>query len=297
LGLEVLELFGLATWQSHPTYGLRKYGVPVGGAFDQESHGLANALVGASERQETIELSMASLRLRADGPCTLAVVGGASVEVDGKALGSNLAFSVGAGQLVAIGPSAPGSPAPGARAYLAAVGLERSGRVGRVANGDLLKVSRYEPSVRKLARPPESLGAHMVRVVEGPQGDLLGGAVLGELLATGHVVTPHGDRTGIRLAAQESLRHGVELTSEPASLGAIQVTPGGVPIVLGPDGPTIGGYPKVAVVCSADLDRVGQWRPGDTVCLCLVSPGEARTAARQRTTRLERLQRELRVRF
>ena len=56
--------------------------------------------------------------------------------------------------------------------------------------------------------------------------------------------------------------HGFSLASEPAIPGAIQIPPSGGPIVLGPDGPTIGGYPKVAVVIDADLDRLGRAGPG-----------------------------------
>ena len=72
------------------------------------------------------------------------------------------------------------------------------------------------------------------------------------------------DRVGLRL---EGLRldPGAERLSEPACPGAIQVTNDGSVIILGPDGPTIGGYRKVGVVCSADLDTLGQLRPGGPV--------------------------------
>jgi allophanate hydrolase subunit 2 len=58
-------------------------------------------------------------------------------------------------------------------------------------------------------------------------------------------------------------------------VGAIQIANSGIPMILGPDGPTIGGYPKAAVVVSADLDRVGQMRPGDKVSFRLVTEDQA----------------------
>ena len=58
-----------------------------------------------------------------------------------------------------------------------------------------------------------------------------------------------------------------ELPSEPTLPGAIQVPPDGQPIVLGPDAPVTGGYPVIAVVREADLDRLAQLRPGDRVAL------------------------------
>ena len=70
--------------------------------------------------------------------------------------------------------------------------------------------------------------------------------------------------------------HVHSLQSEPAVPGVIQIPPNGLPIVLGPDGPTIGGYPKVGVVIDADLDKVGRLRPGDKVRFQAVSLEEAR---------------------
>jgi allophanate hydrolase subunit 2 len=61
------------------------------------------------------------------------------------------------------------------------------------------------------------------------------------------------------LAARE------ELASEPACFGAIQITPSGMPIILGPDGPTIGGYPKIGGVISADLAALGQLAPTNAI--------------------------------
>jgi 5-oxoprolinase (ATP-hydrolysing) subunit C len=55
----------------------------------------------------------------------------------------------------------------------------------------------------------------------------------------------------------------------------VQVTRDGQCIVLGIDGQTIGGYPKLAQVVSADLDRLGQLRPGDRVMFCQVSQEQA----------------------
>ena len=52
-----------------------------------------------------------------------------------------------------------------------------------------------------------------------------------------------------------------EMLSEPVCPGTVQVTREGQCIVLGVDGQTIGGYPKIAHVIDADLDLLGQLRP------------------------------------
>ena len=58
---------------------------------------------------------------------------------------------------------------------------------------------------------------------------------------------------------------GREMVSEPVCPGAVQVTRDGQCIILGVDGQTIGGYPKIAQIISADLDALGQLRPGESV--------------------------------
>jgi 5-oxoprolinase (ATP-hydrolysing) subunit C len=128
-------------------------------------------------------------------------------------------------------------------------------------------------SSRLLADPPRFDGAPL-RVVRGPQANELDfDRFVGQIYRVGLA----SNRVGVRLEG-EALSHGLSLPSEPAIPGAIQIPPNGQPIILGPDGPTIGGYPKVAVVIDADLDNVGRLKPGDTVRFRGVSLEGARAA-------------------
>jgi antagonist of KipI len=79
-------------------------------------------------------------------------------------------------------------------------------------------------------------------------------------------VSEQSNRMGLRLeGTRVSQSAGGEMITEGISLGAVQVPPGGLPIILFVDQPTTGGYPKIANVISADLHRVGQLRPGDEI--------------------------------
>jgi antagonist of KipI len=80
---------------------------------------------------------------------------------------------------------------------------------------------------------------------------------------------------GLRLEGPPLVVPDRELVSEPVCPGSIQVTRDGQCIVLGVDGQTIGGYPKVAQVISADLDLLGQLRPGDEIYFAEVRQEEA----------------------
>jgi allophanate hydrolase subunit 2 len=97
----------------------------------------------------------------------------------------------------------------------------------------------------------------------------------GQLFENEYVVRHDSNRVGIRLDGPK-MKHKLEFPSEPATLGVVQVTPEGLPIILGPDGPTIGGYPRAAVVASAERCKLAQLRPGDKVNFVPISVDAAR---------------------
>ena len=86
---------------------------------------------------------------------------------------------------------------------------------------------------------------------------------------------------GARLQG-EGLTHnarGADITSDGLTVGAIQVPGDGLPIILGADSHTIGGYPKIATIITADLSRAGQLTPGALVRFRAVTLDQARAAA------------------
>jgi antagonist of KipI len=108
----------------------------------------------------------------------------------------------------------------------------------------------------------------LLRVLPGPQRDWFpDDAFFTRTWAVGEA----SNRMGVRLTGEPIAKRAGELVSEPVNTGAVQVTHDGRPIILGVDGQTIGGYPKVAHVIRADLDRIGQLRPGAVVQFELVS--------------------------
>src|SRR5207302_2854522 len=79
------------------------------------------------------------------------------------------------------------------------------------------------------------------------------------------IVTPTSNRMGLRLKGKALTMSKREMTSEAVCPGSVQVTNDGQCIILGVDGQTIGGYPKIAQVIQADLDTLGQLRPGQRI--------------------------------
>ena len=111
----------------------------------------------------------------------------------------------------------------------------------------------------------------MLRVVVGPRAGFV--ADPGELVATSWTASSRSDRIGMRLEGGKLRRAGdAELPSEGMVRGAIQVPPGGEPVVFLADHPVTGGYPVAAVVLDADVDRAAQVCPGQHVRFVLVPP-------------------------
>src|SRR5207253_161363 len=99
-------------------------------------------------------------------------------------------------------------------------------------------------------------------------------------------ISSDSNRMGLRLQGEPLTLPDRELVSEPVAPGAVQVTRDGQCIVLGVDGQTIGGYPKIAHVIDADLDRLGQVRPGDHVRFVRVEQAAAVALFREQQGRL-----------
>lgn len=272
---------------------------------------LANRLVGNAPSSGTLELTGGGTRLRCRGRCHVAVVGAApELRLDGAAVPSAQVLPLEPGQVLDVGPLRRGC-----RTYVAVAGGILGPEVfGSSASDELtgLGVGPVQPGARLHAGPwTPPLGDHVVagaateiagggvpaelRVVPGPHPEQFEPDALARLAATVFRVMPHSNRVGIRLRAEgraPSLRSAGsatgELDSQGVVTGAVQVPPDGDPIVLMPDHATLGGYPVLAVVASADHGRLGQCAPGTVVRLVPIDLASASVAARASRRTLER---------
>ena len=169
----------------------------------------------------------------------------------------------------------------GARAYLAVAGgiltapvlgsratsivTQMGGLDGRaLAAGDRLPVAagQTRPAARARGLTLPTSGRVRLRVVPGPQADWFTADAWRLLTSTSFRISPRSNRMGYRLEGPPlpRAREG-EPISEPLALGAIQVPTAGEPILLMADRQTVGGYPKIAQVVTADLAWPARWRP------------------------------------
>ncbi len=243
-------------------------GMAQSGPVDAASALLANALVGNPAGTPLIESTLLGPQLTALRPLVVAAAGaGLALEIDGEPVGSRT-VALRAGMRLRLGPAGGG-----ARGYLAVAGgiasdaflgsvsVDLRGGVGRpLRAGDVLGLAREAaPTARLSAQPVAPDTARPIRLVRGPQYTDEAAAAL----VSGSFQVTTGDRMGIRLGGPPV--PGGELLSESPPLGALQVTPSGMPIILLADRLRMAGYAKPAIVHPADLGRCAQLRPGSTV--------------------------------
>ncbi len=265
----------------------RSLGVPVGGAADRWSLALGNALVGNPPDAAALEICLAGPTLQAG--CDLGcIVFGAPFELfrGDERLFVGHTFTLHRDEVLRIAGTTVGM-----RAYLCVRGGFREPET-------LGSRSAFEPVRRGqelICEPSELPGrfidvhdstygvAAPLRALPGPQANWFD---LSEFFGPPFTVNPASNRMGLRLQGKPLQRKPGELVSEPVGPGAVQVVNDGQCIVLGVDGQTIGGYPKVAHVIAADLDRLGQLRPGQEVQFQMVSIEEANAVYRGRQAQL-----------
>jgi len=273
----------------------RSLGVPVGGAADRFALAVGNGLVGNPPTATALEITLAGPTLQATAPMAGVLYGAAfELAIDRRTLTAGTTFTLRPEETLRVGGAQRGCRAYlcvqgglqtpvvlGSRSSLEAlgVGAQLPCFAGTI-RGRWLRIppagDPYRGYLAGTARPPYPL-----RAVAGPQADWFDAAEL--FGGPEFTVTPASDRMGLRLLGSPLRVPPRELVSEPVCPGSVQVLRDGQCVVLGVDGQTIGGYPKVAQVILADLGLLAQFRPGDRVVFERVEVAEAeRLYRRQR---------------
>ncbi len=303
--LEVRSPGLLSTIQDAGRPDAAHLGVPRSGACDPLASAAANLLLGNDPEAAALEISLLGPELAVLESC---VVGVAGADFEAIVLDSGRRVSPGSSTCLEAGDSVRfGAAVDGARGYVALPGGIDVPRVlgsastapvggfggvdGRpLAAGDRLAAradTEVARSERRWAGPGPSSGVvpgdqpRTVRVLAGPNADAVGPDTFERLISATWEVGPQSDRMGVCLDGLPLGTAGApDLVSSGMAWGAVQLPPGGLPIVLLADGPTVGGYPVVAVVASVDRPVLGQLRAGDRVRLVAVTLDEAREALR-----------------
>ncbi len=292
--IKVLSGGPATTVQDYPgRTGYWDVGVPPSGPMDALAFRLGNRLLGNEEGAAGLEITAAGPTLQFNTAVTVCLAGASfDATLDGQPVATYKPFAIAAGQTLKIGRVKGG----GIRGYLlVAEGLdvpaylgsqsafvlgEFGGHAGRgVATGDTLHLKAAPtPQTHDLpvALVPTLGKDYHLRVLYGPHGapDFFTPSDIAMLTDTAWKVHYNSNRTGVRLSGPKpewARKDGGEAGLHPSNIhdnayaiGAVDFT-GDMPIILGPDGPSLGGFVCPFVVIQADLWKVGQLAPGDNV--------------------------------
>ena len=304
--IDVLDGGTLTTVQDYPgRQGYWSVGVPPSGPFDALSMRLANRLLGNDEGAAALEMTLsgATLAFRAD---TCFVLGGADMQatLNGVTVPCWQVVRAAAGDVLRCGEVR----AAGSRCYLAVAGgfsvpgylgsgstftLGRfGGHAGRaLRSGDVLHVHPAKGQAAAgtnlpLALQPSLSGEVTLHVLYGPHAapDFFTEQDIDMLLDTAWEVHYNSSRTGVRLVGPkpqwarsdggEAGLHPSNIHDNAYAIGAIDFT-GDMPVILGPDGPSLGGFVCPVTLIKADLWKLGQLRAGDRVRFKVVTQSDA----------------------
>ncbi|CUX70371.1 MULTISPECIES: urea carboxylase [Agrobacterium] len=271
--------------------GLWHVGVPPSGPMDERSFRHANRLVGNHDHTAALEITVSGPVLKFFADVTVALAGAEMpITCDGEPVPHDTPITISSGQTLTIGQIG----GAGQRAYLAVAGgfdapvvlgsratfgLGQFGgnATGTLRAGHVLRLARARQADMKAASEPADLTREWsVGVLYGPHGapDFFLEDDIETLFATEYEVHFNSARTGVRLigpAPKWARQDGGEAGLHPSNLhdnayaiGAIDFT-GDMPIILGPDGPSLGGFVCPAVIAADEQWKMGQFKPGDKI--------------------------------
>jgi antagonist of KipI len=263
--------------------GFGPLGVSPSGAADAISLRLGNRLVGNAEGAAALEMTLLGGTFLFPQGAIIAVTGSDfAATLDGSPLELWTSVEVTPGQILRVG-----STHSGPRSYLCVQGgiVAKSflnsasthllsglgGHEGRaLRKGDVLRIGPATGSFQKRSVAPQVLKflslRKVLRATPGPQSDWFPPRSRQLFYKSAFRVAEDSNRMGLRLEGPPVPQGTAgEMITEGVSIGAIQITAGGQPIILFVEQQTTGGYAKIANVISADLHSLGQLRPRDEI--------------------------------
>ncbi|HDZ56959.1 MAG TPA: urea carboxylase [Pseudomonas xinjiangensis] len=306
---EVLSAGTQSTVQDFPgRLGYWAVGVPPSGPMDSRALRLGNRLLGNEEGAAGLEITMSGPVLRFNTDAVVAVTGAViPVKLDDIEQPMCTAILVKAGSTLSFATIA----GAGARSYLCLRGGlqvpdylgskstftlgQFGGHGGRALRaGDVLHLPRLEDASTGASLPPAQCSdlsdVREIRVIYGPHGapEYFTEAYIATFLATEWEVHFNSSRTGVRLigpkpewvrdSGGEAGLHPSNIHDNPYAIGAVDFT-GDMPVILGPDGPSLGGFVCPVTIIEADLWQLGQLKAGDKVRFVAVEIDTARQLA------------------
>lgn len=316
MSITILKSGLLTTFQDGGRAGYASLGVGAAGPMDAPAFRLANALVGNGRDAAALELTLIGPRLAFDADAVIAIAGADfDASIEGRSLAAWQSVRVPAGSVLDCGRARRG-----ARAYLAIAGgfavdctlgsaaTDVNSRLGAfdgrpLREGDRLKISlatdndtalQQQRTTTSWSLDPrpwfDADSTHPIDLIRGTHFDALDEHSRAALFNAEFRIGADSNRVGFRLDGPSLIiTQPLELVSEAAAFGTLQLPPGGQPIALMAEHPTTGGYPRVGQIAMIDLPRLAQRRPREPVRFREIDIDEAQTGYLAHERELARL--------
>jgi len=273
--IEVLRAGGQTSVQDFGRTGYGGTGVSPGGVMDRVALRAANLLVGNAENAAALEICMSGPCLRFDVETVVALLGanaagwqsgrrvhvkaGGVVDIGVLQGASRAVLAVAGGLRV---PQVLGSSSTAVRAGFGGSLLKVGDRLDFFPTESLPKEGEWLCGIAR----PEPTPLLELRYLAGVQGRWFSKEAARRLAEENYRLTPDSDRMGARFSGPSlELERPREMISQPVCNGSIQVPPDGQPIILMAERQTIGGYPQIGHVITADLPKLARALPGTWV--------------------------------
>ncbi|WP_314138701.1 5-oxoprolinase/urea amidolyase family protein [Buttiauxella noackiae] len=298
--LDVITGGTMTTIQDAPgRSGYWHVGVPPSGPFDNRAFAVGNKLLGNDAQAAGLEITLRGPTLRFNQPCAFVLTGAEiAAKLDDEKVSTGVVINANAGQTLTLSDIT----GAGCRSYLLLAGGlncpqylgSRStftlgkfgGHAGRALRaGDVLHLAaaQHRPAAVLTEQDyPQLSHSWQIRVIYGPHGapEFFTEQDIKEFFAARWQVHYNSSRTGIRLIGPkptwarsdggEAGMHPSNIHDNAYAFGTVDFT-GDMPVILGPDGPSLGGFVCPATVISDDLWKLGQLKAGDTIEFVAVS--------------------------
>ena len=300
------------TYQDEGLFGLQHLGIPPSGCMDYESFLIANALVGNKKNNGVIEFAY-------QGPLLKLIKGKTKIAITGNVIfriinlnndffegENNRSYDLNEGEqidILATDKSAYGylSVEGGfkVKSFCNSVSTLVKAKIGpnngkKINVDDIITINRYRKNEKNFKVNISSKKNNIIRVLKGPQFDYFSDKSKKVFFSQHYKISNLTDRMGMRLEG-EMLKNIVNtnIRSEGITKGAIQVPADGQPIVLLTDCPTIGGYPKIANVITADYDLLVQKIPGTNISFQCIELEEAEELYKKKYNNISKIIKEI----
>ena len=283
--LKVVEAKMLATIQDLGRFGYRQFGIPQSGAMDPSALNQANLVVGNPKNYPGIEISLQGISFEAIEKSVIAVSGATAIlKINGNQEEMYQTYELKKGDELTIS-----APKKGVYTYLGIGGkllgqydfgsistymlAGFGGLRGKpIQTGDVLFTeggSAFTPRSIK----SDDVSGGPIRFVCGPESHMMQGALDKSQFKIGR----DSNRIGVLLEGSPISASVKDITSSAVIPGTVQLLPNGLPLVLMNDCQTTGGYPRIGKVVNADLGRLAQKRPGESIIFRQVAIQAAET--------------------